>query len=47
MHGLAGDRLAERMGSDGVLAGDLARELPLVQHDLRLGLSDLWETFQG
>lgn len=47
MHGLAGDRLAERMGDDGVLAGDLARELPRVQHDLRQGLTDLWEEFQG
>lgn len=37
MHGMAGDRLAERHGEDGVLAGDLAAELPRVQRDLRQG----------
>lgn len=47
MHGLAGDRLAEEMGEDGVLAGDLARELPRVQRDLRRGMTDPWEEFWG
>ncbi len=47
MHGLAGDRLAERMGHDGILAGDLAAELPRVQHDLRKGLPDHLEEFWG
>ena len=48
MHGLAGDRLAERNGCDGILAGDLARELPLVQHDLRSGnVPDVLEVFWG
>lgn len=47
MHGLAGERLTERMGHDGVLAGDLAAELPLVQRDLRQGLSNVIEEFRG
>jgi ADP-dependent NAD(P)H-hydrate dehydratase / NAD(P)H-hydrate epimerase len=47
MHGLAGDRLAERLGSDGVLAGDLSAELPRVQRDLRMVLADPWEEFKG
>lgn len=47
MHGLAGDRLAERLGCDGVLAGDLAAELPRVQRDLRKGLPDPLEEFWG
>ncbi len=45
MHGLAGDRLAEAIGHDGVLAGDLTRELPAVQRDLRRGLPDPIEEF--
>jgi len=47
MHGLAGDRLAERMGHDGVLASDLAKELPRVQKDLRDGVPDPIEEFWG
>lgn len=47
MHGLAGDRLSERHGLDGVLAGDLAAELPRVQHDLRRGLADVIDEFWG
>ncbi len=47
MHGLAGDRLAERLGMDGILAGDLAAELPRVQHDLRQGIPDVIEEFWG
>ncbi|HEY3364493.1 MAG TPA: NAD(P)H-hydrate dehydratase [Symbiobacteriaceae bacterium] len=48
MHGQAGDRLAEEEGMDGVLAGDLADELPRVQKDLRAGLlGDLIEDFWG
>lgn len=47
MHGLAGDRLAERIGCDGILAGDLAAELPRVQHDLRRGIADQLEEFWG
>lgn len=48
MHGLAGDRLAESMGMDGVLAGDLADELPKVQKDLRAGIfQDMIEDFWG
>ncbi|MFZ5818139.1 MAG: NAD(P)H-hydrate dehydratase [Bacillota bacterium] len=43
MHGLAGDRLAERFGHDGILASDLAAELPAVQRDLRAGLPDVIE----
>lgn len=37
MHGMAGDRLAEAMGLDGVLAGDLSKALPRVQKDIREG----------
>ncbi|MGE5676367.1 MAG: NAD(P)H-hydrate dehydratase [Mycobacterium leprae] len=47
MHGLAGDRLAEQMGNDGILAGDLSAELPRVQRDLRQGLQDGIEEFWG
>jgi hydroxyethylthiazole kinase-like uncharacterized protein yjeF len=47
MHGLAGDRLAEAMGHDGVLAGDLAAELPRAQRDLRLGMGDPMQEFWG
>lgn len=47
MHGLAGDRLAEAEGHDGILAGDLADELPQVQRDLRLGLPHPIEEFWG
>lgn len=47
VHGLAGDRLAQRLGQDGVLAGDLAAELPGVQRDLRNGLPEAIEQFWG
>jgi NAD(P)H-hydrate epimerase len=47
MHGLAGDRLGEAEGLDGVLAGDLADELPKVQRDLRAGLKDPFTEFWG
>jgi len=47
MHGLAGDRLSERFGLDGILSGDLAAELPRVQHDLRQGVPDVIEEFWG
>ncbi|MFZ5825173.1 MAG: NAD(P)H-hydrate dehydratase [Bacillota bacterium] len=47
MHGLSGDRLAERFGHDGILAGDLAAELPSVQRDLRAGLPDVIEELWG
>jgi len=47
LHGLAGDRLAQRMGEDGVLAGEIAAELPAAQRDLRSGLPDVIEEFQG
>jgi len=40
LHGMAGDRLAERLGYDGILAADLAAELPSVQRDLRRGVKD-------
>jgi ADP-dependent NAD(P)H-hydrate dehydratase / NAD(P)H-hydrate epimerase len=45
MHGLAGDRLSQVMGEDGVLASDLSMELPRVQKDLRQGIKDSWEEF--
>jgi NAD(P)H-hydrate epimerase len=35
LHGAAGDRLAERSGSVGTLAGDIARELPAAAEALR------------
>lgn len=47
MHGMAGDRLAAAEGEDGVLAGDLADELPRVQRDLRVGLPDSFTEFWG
>ncbi|HWI63945.1 MAG TPA: NAD(P)H-hydrate dehydratase [Symbiobacteriaceae bacterium] len=47
MHGMAGDRLAEVEGLDGVLAGDLADELPKVQKDLRAGVADSFTEFWG
>jgi len=47
IHGLAGDRLSEVMGHDGVLAGDLLKELPRVQRDLRRGLPDPIEFVWG
>ena len=47
VHGMAGDRLAEAMGLDGVLAGDLAKALPRVQKDIREGLTDSFEEFWG
>jgi len=47
IHGLAGDRLAQRYGYDGVLAGDLMLEIPGVQRDLRDGLSEVVELFWG
>ncbi|MCG0239365.1 MAG: NAD(P)H-hydrate dehydratase [Firmicutes bacterium] len=34
-HGLAGERLGERLGPDGVLAGDLLTELPAVRREMR------------
>lgn len=47
LHGLAGDRLAEQLGVDGVLASDLATELPRVQRDLRQGLPEAIAEFRG
>lgn len=47
MHGMAGDRLAERYGDDGILASELAGELPAVQRDLRKGLPDVIEEIWG
>lgn len=47
MHGMAGDRLSAIEGEDGVLAGDLADELPKVQKDLRTGLADSFTEFWG
>jgi ADP-dependent NAD(P)H-hydrate dehydratase / NAD(P)H-hydrate epimerase len=47
MHGLAGDRLAAAMGEDGVLAGDLSRELPRVQREMREGVQDHFEEYWG
>ncbi|OTA42001.1 MAG: hypothetical protein A6D92_02250 [Symbiobacterium thermophilum] len=47
LHGLAGDRLAERLGHDGVLAGEIAAELPAAQRAVREGLPDLIEEFVG
>jgi NAD(P)H-hydrate epimerase len=35
LHGLAGDRIAARQGSSGLLAGDLAGELPFATQELR------------
>lgn len=37
LHGLAGDRLARRLGEAGLLAGELADELPLAREELRSG----------
>jgi hydroxyethylthiazole kinase-like uncharacterized protein yjeF len=37
LHGLAGDRLAERRGEAGLLAGDLIETLPEVQSSLLAG----------
>lgn len=47
LHGLAGDRLAEELGHDGILAGDLALELPKAQKAVREGIADRWEEFWG
>jgi hydroxyethylthiazole kinase-like uncharacterized protein yjeF len=47
MHGLAGDRLSAIHGEDGVLASDLAAELPRVQRDLRQGLPEAFDRFWG
>lgn len=35
LHGIAGHRLRERMGIDGILASEIANELPLVLKSLR------------
>jgi NAD(P)H-hydrate epimerase len=35
LHGLAGDRLSARVGSSGVLAGEVAREIPHAARSLR------------
>jgi NAD(P)H-hydrate epimerase len=35
LHGLAGDRLARRLGDAGLLATDLLREIPAARHQLR------------
>ena len=47
LHGLAGDRLARRLGLDGVLAGEIAAEVPAAQQAVREGLPDLIEEFVG
>lgn len=39
LHGTAGDRLAQRHGTVGTLAGDVARELPAAAEALRSGAS--------
>jgi NAD(P)H-hydrate epimerase len=38
LHGYAADRLATRVGSSGVLAGDLAAEIPAAMSSLRESL---------
>lgn len=35
LHGSAGERLEERLGDAGLLASELAEELPLARRDLR------------
>lgn len=40
LHGLAGERLASRLGDAGLLAGQLADELPLARRALRAGIGD-------
>jgi len=47
LHGLAGDRLAERFGEDGILASEISSELPAAQKALRGGLPDVIEEFWG
>jgi len=47
LHGLAGDRLAERVGHDGTLASEISAELPAAQRALREGLPDVIEEFWG
>jgi hydroxyethylthiazole kinase-like uncharacterized protein yjeF len=47
LHGLAGDRLAAELGDDGILAGDLALELPRAQQAVRQGIPDRWQEFWG
>jgi NAD(P)H-hydrate epimerase len=37
LHGRAGDRLAARLGDAGLLASELADELPLARHELAAG----------
>ena len=41
LHGLAADRLAERLGPIGYLAGDLAAELPAAIASLIRGAADI------
>jgi NAD(P)H-hydrate epimerase len=38
LHGLAGDRLCQRLGTSGLLASDLIAELPYTLHAVREGL---------
>jgi NAD(P)H-hydrate epimerase len=41
IHGWAADRLAVRFGSSGVLAGDLAAEIPAAMTSLRESLTEM------
>lgn len=47
LHGLAGDRLAARLGQDGILASEISAELPAAQKALREGLPNVIEEFWG
>ena len=37
MHGLAGERVCDRLGDTGMVASDLLPELPLTIKELRMG----------
>ena len=43
LHGLAGERVRERLGDAGMLATDLLTELPLAIRQLKLNLGDALE----
>jgi NAD(P)H-hydrate epimerase len=47
LHGYAGDRLAARTGPAGLLAGDLAREIPAAAEALRQRAREAGETGGG